>query len=700
MSNEITIRIKGDNDLKPALSAAESDAKRAGERIGDNLWKSADGRLKDARGRFGKLGDETGHSFGLSMAKSAAGTLMHGMSEGMSSLGAAISKSPHLIAGGTAIGAVLAPVIGAALNSAMLVGAGGGVLAAGIAAAAKSPAVKSAFEPLKATAQRVFADFGSAFEGPVARSMDVFRNALQDLGPSFNRMGAAMAPLVDKFAPALADMARNAMPGIERAVESAAPLLESLAQHLPKLGSAIGDFFDSMADGAPGALAFFDMMLSSVEGTIQTFGLLIEGASRAFDVMAKGFSGDFKGALEAAGGFMFMLHDQTEEATEGQITFASATARSTRAVRGQSQSVEALSSAMQRLKDGFQAGEEAEMRFQEALDNATAGLKDNGRAFNDSTEKGRANKKNLFELANTSRDLAAQLDRQGAGVNRVNGAMARGADAVFRMGLRMGMTSRQAFDLTTKLMGVPPRRETIVGLQGYGLTRGQVTDLLALLGRFRDRYVTVHVGANVSARASQFLGSSASDGSYGRGGYAHGGIVGTAANGGLRSGMTLVGEHGPELVQLPPGSHVHSNPDSQRLVKNAKYVEQRALYSAAMETLARLRHGGSLFEDLSWHGMSKNASAHNDKLAGMFERTHQKWSGANLMRWLSTFKPPAQFVRPKASHSSSHGSSTFHSSDGVTITLTTQGVYDDFLKLLRKMVRIEGGGSVQKAFGR
>lgn len=47
--------------------------------------------------------------------------------------------------------------------------------------------------------------------------------------------------------------------------------------------------------------------------------------------------------------------------------------------------------------------------------------------------------------------------------------------------------------------------------------------------------------------------------------FAHGGIRG-AATGGLRGGMTLVGEHGPELVNLAPGSRVRSNPDTRRLL--------------------------------------------------------------------------------------------------------------------------------------
>lgn len=45
---------------------------------------------------------------------------------------------------------------------------------------------------------------------------------------------------------------------------------------------------------------------------------------------------------------------------------------------------------------------------------------------------------------------------------------------------------------------------------------------------------------------------------------AAGGIVGAAASGGIRGGLTWVGEHEPELLELPVGSRVWSGPDSRR----------------------------------------------------------------------------------------------------------------------------------------
>ena len=49
-------------------------------------------------------------------------------------------------------------------------------------------------------------------------------------------------------------------------------------------------------------------------------------------------------------------------------------------------------------------------------------------------------------------------------------------------------------------------------------------------------------------------------------GFAHGGIIGGAATGGVRGGWNLVGEHGPELLRVPGGSNVYSNPDTQRML--------------------------------------------------------------------------------------------------------------------------------------
>lgn len=85
----------------------------------------------------------------------------------------------------------------------------------------------------------------------------------------------------------------------------------------------------------------------------------------------------------------------------------------------------------------------------------------------------------------------------------------------------------------------------------------------AELARIHDKEVTIKIRqvfttvGNIVGRIAGLIGK------------ASGGIVGAvghAAEGGIRNGLTLVGENGPELADLAPGTRVHSNGDSRRML--------------------------------------------------------------------------------------------------------------------------------------
>jgi hypothetical protein len=72
-------------------------------------------------------------------------------------------------------------------------------------------------------------------------------------------------------------------------------------------------------------------------------------------------------------------------------------------------------------------------------------------------------------------------------------------------------------------------------------------------------------------------------------GFAHGGIVGAAANGGPRSNMIMTGEHGRELVQLPSGSRVKPSSNTEQTMRRS---------GSPGSLVLEIRSGGSKMDDL------------------------------------------------------------------------------------------------------
>ncbi|MFE5218401.1 MULTISPECIES: phage tail protein [unclassified Streptomyces] len=105
-------------------------------------------------------------------------------------------------------------------------------------------------------------------------------------------------------------------------------------------------------------------------------------------------------------------------------------------------------------------------------------------------------------------------------------------------------------------------------------------------------------------------------GKHGHGKKAAGGIVGAAASGGLRSSLTWVGEQGPELLDLPAGSRVWSNPDSRRKASapwsSMLNSPRRAPAAGAAggggrpePVIIELRSGGSQLDEMLLHILRK-----------------------------------------------------------------------------------------------
>jgi hypothetical protein len=287
------------------------DVKRSSREV-TNLGRD----LETARGKLRDLGDEYKRSGNVELQhyKSLTGEVrklerarrdldkLGGQDQGQGLLGGVLGQGLSSVSGLAPTGIVqwlvgaavlAAPAMGAAISAGVLLGVGGGTLAGGIIAAAKDPAVKGAFTSL---GTEVAGDLGRAsqvFVRPLVDSADIFRAAWADVGPQISHDFDMVAPAITHLSAGVAGFAHNVMPGFNASVAASVPLLNQLGDDtLPRMGSAIGQFFQAISQGGPGAQAFFRDLTTGADLSVKQLGGVTLALTKMYDVMRSGGQGD------------------------------------------------------------------------------------------------------------------------------------------------------------------------------------------------------------------------------------------------------------------------------------------------------------------------------------------------------------------------------------------------------------------------
>lgn len=232
-----------------------------------------------------------------------------------------------------------------------------------------------------------------------------------------------------------------------------------------------------------------------------------------------------------------------------------------KAQKGTAQSAEALAKQLDETTDEIkQQGEaalgaiDANIQWEQSLDDAKTALKENGKTLDLNTQKGRDNMSALNDLAEAAWAGAEAVKANGGSEDDYRRKLVASRAALERTARQFGMTKEEAKKYAASVLAIPAAKNTKINLDAAH-AKGE---LAYLRGQIRAMD-----GSVIHVRAQAVLNDSAVRG------IATGGVAGSqpgrAASGGIRSNMTWVGEHGPELLSLPPGSRVYSNPDSQRM---------------------------------------------------------------------------------------------------------------------------------------
>lgn len=478
---------------------------------------------------FGESGRRSGLSFtdrlrnvlaqGFASVGQAGGELGQSLGKSISSAG----SSPYVIAGVATLVGALAPIIGALLGGAIVLGVGGGLAAIGIMAASKAKAVQDAFGRTKETIGKTLSEAAKPLEPVLIHAADAVSQFAKDAGPMLKQIFTDMAPVLTRFFDTMMGAFRKAAPALQPLAKAFNMIMDALspviADTIVKIGEALGQLGKEFQkkEAIQGFVDLIAMMLATIPAAVQvivfltqTFEDLWPSIKQVIDaVMELGTAVGpilltlFKGYMDYIGFILPLIADL--------ISF--------------------FASLISAVVDG--------------APKVTGALK--GIVNWVGNVKGKT-----ITLAQRGASTVIGWAKGVIGwVGNVKGkviALAqRGASTV------IGWV-KSVIDWVKRFVG----KTVALGVRGVSTAISAVKSLINWIKNIVGK--TVDIGVNIVKKGLSALNP-----------FAHGGNVGVgaAASGGARSALTLVGEQGPELVELPYGSRVNTTADTARMLGGA-----------------------------------------------------------------------------------------------------------------------------------
>lgn len=541
LGDDVSVKIKAEDNTKAAFDSAERRAKELDDDVNIEI-KASDG-TGDAFDKVKEKVKETGEQFTRTSTQ-AGQSMADGMADGIR------KAQPQVIAAAAAIGVLMAPQIGATIGGAIIGGAGLGGVAGGLLVAAQDSRVKVASRNLGETVSTGLKGAATTFVPATVEAIDKVKAAWKTTLPTIKSIFEQSAEFVVPLTDSLTTAGARLLEGIDHAISQAGPVMDAFGYLFEEVGDSVADAFEMMATEADGGASAIQTLGEWVGDAVRKFGALVMILSEVkgwLDSVGDGI-GSVRNFLEDHAGWLDLTNDGYEAGTEAARLYREG-------VIGAANSSNDYNNYLQEQAGGQAAAAEAAERHTEALQV----LADEMRRQTDPLF-------NIFDLQ--AKVVKAQEDYNKA-LNEGGPESAKAQKALLAMG-------RAAFELNTALGEaadgfdghLTPAMRT--ALRNAGMTEDEMNELEKALIRARGAaekwegsFEQVFITKEVYKRSDGSWGSTKAGGSRDPGN-AHGGIKG-AASGMTTGGLTWVGEQGPELLRLPPGSQVHSNPDSQRM---------------------------------------------------------------------------------------------------------------------------------------
>lgn len=458
-----------------------------------------------------------------------------------------------------AIGVAAAPAIGAGISAAVLGAAGAGGIVGGIVAASQDQQVQDAAKQVGIHVSSALTQAGSAFVGPLIESLNVLDSAGDRLAASFGQISEKLAPTLVPLTEGLAGFVDELMPGIVRAADAMRPVIRAMGAELPKIGMAVGEFFDKISEDPDEAVMGIVAISQAIQGTIEAAGTLIDKlggifawSSRTGAAISETWEGLF-GWLPIAGdaikdqGRNFReqrdaingANDASQDFVNGGIRpIIKAEEEVAKVTRTATEEIEDQITAMDRMFGRVMDSRELARNYQESIDDLTESVNKHGKSLDISTDKGRANAEALDKQAEAIKAIRDDMIRKTGDVAAADAAFLQMVETLRKQALALGMNKDAVNDFINALLAMP--RQADVEFRAPGLL--EALDRAQRLNRLMGGI----------AAGSRGLG--AGQGTFKQGGDDSGLLGGRHTGGPMYPGQSYrVGEHGVEVVSMHAG---------------------------------------------------------------------------------------------------------------------------------------------------
>ena len=193
-----------------------------------------------------------------------------------------------------------------------------------------------------------------------------------------------------------------------------------------------------------------------------------------------------------------------------------------------------LADALSALGQVNRDADQANIQYQQNLDDANQSIKENGRTLDETTEKGRANASALDDIASSGLALIAAQAKQGASEQTLEGQMGVTRQAFIDTATQMGATKDQASKLADQYGLIPSNVTTAFSTSGLGDAINQVNQLQNAIDVLMSGQHEIQLGGTV---AGYYGFGHAAGGRVGRGHAAGGQVTGPGTSSSDTAGL-------------------------------------------------------------------------------------------------------------------------------------------------------------------